>query len=226
MAKNEANDPILLPEGRITNMSLFEKEVYTDERGNEGTPKYKVEVAFDEAAAETIDNMLADAAVAKWGAGAADQYWAGDIVSPLIDGNKLAAKRKAKDKPGDAYEGMQIVRAGTIFNGQGQNAPGGIQVYDEDVKAVEAATNIRTDDEGKKTPAIYQGCYARVAVVIGTYTDAKTQQNALMFYLSAVQKTRDGEPLVASRDHSTLFQPAGNTGGSDEKPAGRRKRAG
>ena len=75
-----------------------------------------------------------------------------------------------------------------FYNKDGADAAGGIQIYDQDVEIIEAS---RQGD-------MYPGCFAEVAVTIGTYEhedDEGETHNALKFYLSAVQKTRDGENL-------------------------------
>ena len=45
--KKEAKHVFALPEGRLINHSLFERDAYTPERGAPGKPMYKVELAFD-----------------------------------------------------------------------------------------------------------------------------------------------------------------------------------
>ncbi|KKK79323.1 hypothetical protein LCGC14_2834670, partial [marine sediment metagenome] len=46
MAKEEVVT-YTLPEGRVINCALFEKEVYTNPQGEAGKPSYKIEIAFD-----------------------------------------------------------------------------------------------------------------------------------------------------------------------------------
>lgn len=208
----------LLPIGRLINEALFEKDVYTDARGKEGTPYYKLELAFEPKDVEgegTIEDALIDAAIAEWGDAAEDWFIDGKIKSPFLSGDKLAQKRAEKGKEGDAYKGKIVIRANTIYNFNGQDAPGGIQVYDENVKQVTAANR----------QAIYPGCFGQAAVTISPYLD-NAGEKALKFYLSAFQKTGDGEPLVATKDHSALFKPVSKpTGGEAEPVTGRRRRA-
>ncbi len=125
----------LLPEGRVINASLFEKDTYTDAQGNAGKPSYKIEVAFEPDDVEgegTIEDALIDHACEKWGDGAEKDYLDGKMRSPLLDGDKLAEKREARGKPGDAYKGKLVIRAHTLFNKDGEDAPGGIQVWNDD----------------------------------------------------------------------------------------------
>lgn len=217
MAKDDTTEKakvILLPEGRVINHSLFQKDAY-DEKS---VPSYKIEVAFDPAAVQgdgLFDEMLAEAAVAAWGEPAWNDFFDGKIRSPLLDGDRLAAKREKKGKPGDAYKGKLVLRAHTIFNKDGHDAPGGIAVYDENVELVTVAN----------MNVIYQGCYGQAAVTIGTYED-RDDRPAIMCYLSAFQKTRDGERLVTPRDHSTLFKPVGRQAAANGEAPARRKRAG
>ena len=191
--------------GRLINASLFVKDQFNDK----ATPSYKAEIAFKEDSSEHIDleNRLFDFADDKWGKGAGDDA---DLVIPLISGNKLAKKREKKDKDGEAYKGMMVVRANTIYNKDGQDGPGGIQVFDQDVEEIGAS------NQGE----IYPGCYVEMGVVIGTYED-DDGNNALKFYLSAMQKVKDGEKLVSSADRSGLFKPVGR---SDSGTKSRRRR--
>lgn len=211
----------LLPEGRVINASLFEKDTYTDAQGNAGKPSYKIEVAFDPIDVEgegTIEDALIEVACEKWGDGAEEDYLEGRMRTPLLDGDKLAARREAKEKPGDAYKGKLVVRAHTLFNKDGEDAPGGIQVWNDDdpVGPIIAA----------QREQVYAGCYGIVAVTIGTYTTkdpvSGDEVPALMFYLSAFQKTKDGERLMTPKDTSTLFTPSGRTKGVGSKRRSRK----
>lgn len=214
MAQNTKKEPaevILLPEGRLINSSLFEKDSYVA-NGKESKPQYKLELAFEPGALSTIEDKLADAAVKEWGAGADAQYDAGTINTPIKDGDKMAAKREAEGKTGDAYKGKDVIRANTQYNKFGQDGPGGVAVYGPDVAEI-GATNQHD---------IYAGCYGQAAVTIGTYIN-NDGERSLKFYLSAFQKTRDGEKLVSVRDHSTMFKPVGRPAGA---VVNRRQRAG
>lgn len=203
---------VTLPEGRLINHSMFEKSVYTDANGKEGTPYYTIELAFTEDQREELEDILIDAAIEEFGDKAEDEFLDGNIKSPLLDGDKLARKREKKNKEGDAYKEMVVIRANTMFNSDGANGPGGIQVYLPDVSEVTLA------DRGE----IYQGCYGIAVVTVGFYEDDNSESgNALKFYLSAFQKTKDGERLVSSADHSKLFKPVGRT-----KTSNRRTRKG
>jgi len=191
------------PEGRLINAALFEKDKFSEE----SIPAYKLELAMEDGdAIADLEEALAAAALEKWGAGADEDYFAGNIRSPLLDGNKLAARREEKGKAGDAYKDMVVIRPHTKFNRHGQDAPGGIQVYGPDVSTIEPANQ----------QAIYPGCYGVAAVTISTYLTISGDK-ALMFYLSAFQKTRDGEVLAAAADHSTAFKPVGRAEGDGAK---------
>ena len=205
------NEAFALPEGRLINHSLFVRDQF-DEKAK---PKYTVEIAFDENALEGVENALAKAAGEKWGAKAVEEYWAGDIVSPIIDGEVLKKRREAKGKVGDAYAGKLIIRAATIFNRHGEEDVGGVAVYGPDAEPIEVV------NKGD----VYQGCFGIAGVKIDFYQDAKSQKNALMFYLEAFQKTRDGERLISEADHSNLFKPVGRepTAEGEEAPARRRR---
>jgi hypothetical protein len=110
-----------LPEGRLINSSLFEKDTYTDERGNVSKPAYKVELAFDPADLEEVEGMLIAAAEEEWGEMSDEEI--DNLIWPLLDGAKLQEKREKKGKSGDVYEGKLVIRANTIYNGHGEDGP-------------------------------------------------------------------------------------------------------
>ena len=208
MAKTETAkmDPIVIKDARVINHSCFVKDAFDDK----AVPSYKIEVAVpaDSEVVADLENQLLDFADAKWGDGAGDDE---DLVLPLLDGDKLARKREKKGKEGDAYKGMIVIRANTIYNKDGTDGPGGIQVFDQDVEEISPA---RSSD-------LYPGCKAEIAVTISGYENNEGN-NALKFYLSAVQKVGDGEKLVTGSDRSTLFKAVGRSGGGES--GGRKRR--
>lgn len=221
MSKDDEVREKALPEGRVINSSLFARDIYKDAvTGKEGFPSYKIELAFDPDDVEgegTIEDHLIDAAIEAWGDGAEDDFLDGKIRSPLLDGDKLAARREKNGKPGDAYKGKKVIRAHTKFNKHGEDGPGGIQVWDETVEEITPA----------QQEQIYAGCFGIAAVTIGTYMDKDRDGEevpSLMFYLSAFQKTKEGERLVTPKDTSSLFKPVGRTKG--EGTSKRRSRKG
>ena len=199
---------VLTPVGRLINEALFEKEAFNEE----ATAAYKIEMAFTWDDVAKLEDELAAAAQEKWGGSASDDYMSDKIISPLLDGDKLAARREEKGKPGDAYKGMAVLRAKTIYNKHGQDAPGGVQVFGPEIEEIGPANR----------QEIYPGCMGQAALIIGTYDDSRTGDHALMFYLSAFQKIGDGERLITARDYSEVFKPVGREEGSG--PARRRKR--
>jgi hypothetical protein len=208
--KAEPAEVFTLPEGRLINQSVFVRDSYTDEKGNTGEPSYKVEIAFPKGDLDAVMDRLLDAADDKWGEGAGDDE---DLVIPILDGNKLAKKREDKGKEGAAYKGMDIIRANTKFNSEGDDGPGGIAVYDED-----GETEIKLNLNGDR---IYPGCMGIAAVTIGFY-QTNRGDNAMKFYLSALQRTGEGERLSAPKDHSKLFKPVGRKAGGDTKRKSRK----
>ena len=204
---------VVLPEGRLINESLFEKDKFNDR----AVASYKVEIAFDDSVDfEALEDAFYAAVVDEWGEGAGDKYENDEVILPYIEGNVLAARREEKGKPGDAYKGMTVLRAHTIFNKDGNDAPGGVQVYDEDV----------SDVSGANRSIIYNGCYGEVGVTVGCYVDSDSGKYAVMLYLVAFQKKKDGERLVTAADHSKLFKPVGKKAGgrSTGRAGGRRGR--
>lgn len=205
---------LTLPVGRLINESLFEKDAYKPEHGREGEPRYKVELAFDDNEAfGAVYDALDQAAFQEWGDSVKLSIDGGTVIVPVLDGNNLARKRETKGKQGDAYKGKLVIRAATKFNLNGVDGPGGIQVFDEQVKPISPANR----------SAIYNGCFGCAAVSIGTYIDEKTGNPALNFYLEGFQKTGDGERLASAKDTSVMFKPIGRPEG---EPVARRRRAG
>lgn len=206
----------LLPPGRLINASLFEKDAYKGDNDKEGTPSYKIELAFEPKDVEgegTIEDAILDAGIEKWGSSFEDLYLDGKIIGPFISGDKLAERRAEKGKQGDAYKGKVVARGNTIYNKDGADGPGGIQVWDENVKAVTAVNQ----------SAVYNGCYVQAAVTLHCYLDNRGDKS-MKFYLSAVQKVRDGERLAAAKDTSTLFKPVAKPAGQADASTGRRRR--
>ena len=211
MSEKKEVEKILLPEGRLINESVFVK----DQFNADATPSYKVEMAFEPNDLNDLEDALARFAVDKWGAGADAEYDDGKLISPIIEGDILAKRREEKGKPGDAYAGKLVIRAHTFFNKHGANGPGGIQVYAPDVTEIGPA----------HSHEVYGGCFGQAVVSIGSYTDSRTGMNAMMFYLAAFQKTRDGDPLVSAADYSQVFKPVGRDKAGGES-GGRRRRKG
>lgn len=214
---------ITSPQGRVINASLFERDTYTDPQGTVGLPSYKLEMVFapDTVQGEgsggvlTLEDELYNYADEKWGEGAGDDFLEGRIRSPLLDGNKVAARREKRGKPGGAYADTVVIRAHTKFNKHGEDAPGGVQVWDENVEEIAAVNREK----------VYSGCYGVMALTIGSYETKDhegDEMHALMFYLSAFQKTEDGERLATSKDTSTLFEKVGRTKGKASKRRSRK----
>ena len=205
----------LLPEGRVINHSLFVRDQYVSEGGDEGKPSYKIELAFEKGVLDDLYNKCCDVADEKWGKGAGDEE---SFIVPILDGDKLKAKREDKGKVGDAYGGMEVIRAKTIYNKFGAEADGGIQVFAPDVSEIGPA------NQGE----VYQGCYGHAAIVFNPYikkgTNGEEDRKAVSFYLNAFQKTKDGEKLVTGADHSQMFKPVGRTGGGDGGSTRRRRK--
>tara|TARA_Y100000310_G_scaffold246375_1_gene251648 strand:+ start:11090 stop:11734 length:645 start_codon:yes stop_codon:yes gene_type:complete len=211
----EETKVLTLPEGRLINASLHVQDVYIDPKTQvAGTPQYNLELVFDPVEVQgegTIEDALIDAAVAEWGDMALDEFEEGKLIMPFLDGDKMAANREANGKVGDAYKGKIVIRSNTQFNKFGQKGAGGIQVYDENVNEVGPVN----------AHVIYPGCYGIAAVTVGVY-ETNRHEHATKFYLTAFQKTRDGEKLVTNADYSTLFKPMSNGGGEGRTTRRRR----
>jgi Enterobacter phage Enc34, ssDNA-binding protein len=215
--KETKKERFALPEGRLINHSLFVADIYKDERGNEAEPSYKIEVAFDpgELLGEgKFEDNIINAACAEWGDSAETDVLEGRIKW-YKDGNEMAADRKAKGKPGDAYEGKLVIRAHTKYSKFGNEGPGGIAVYDEEVNPVEPVNG---------DAVVFRGYYGVVAVSLNPYIDSKTKQKCVGYYLQAFQKTRGTEEdkLSGTADHSDLFKPVGRAEGAGVSRRSRR----
>ena len=116
---------IMSPVGRVTNHSLFEKDVYTDERGHEAVPSYKVEMAFEPDELVDFEDAIVEVAVDFFGGDAEVDYNEGRLRSPIMDGDKMAEGREKRGKKDDAYVGTLVVRAKRIFNRDAADGPGG-----------------------------------------------------------------------------------------------------
>ena len=216
--KKEAAQVILTPVGRVINHSFFVLDTYTPPKGQPGTPSYKIEMAFPKGELDGLFDQCLDFANEKWGAGAEN-----DVIIPIKDGDDMAKAREVIGKQGDAYKGMSVIRANTIFNKMGEKGPGGIQVLNLDTSEIGPA------NQGE----VYQGCFGIAAIALSGYekeiTTEKGQEkrNAITFYLSAFQKTMEGDRLVEAKDHSGMFEPVGRAPAPDGNSGGsRRRRAG
>ena len=210
------------PEGRLINNSLFERDIFKDAKGNEGKPKYNIELAFDpdqvtgegdDSQPLTLEDHLYNYAEEKWGEGAGQDFLDGKIRSPLLDGDKLATKREKRGKVGDAYKGMIVIRAHTLYNKHGEEAPGGIQVWDEDIVQME-------DLDAKEK--CFNGSRGAARLSISDYED-RDGGDCLMFYLSSYQYRGEGERLMSPQDTSDMFEKVGREKG---EPSKRRSRKG
>ena len=209
------NEIFATPKGRLINGAVFVRDVYKDEKGRAADPKYKVELAAHDDDFADLEMAVIDAAVDKWGPSAKQDYMDGEIRSPFLNGDKLAADKEAKGKKGDAYKGMTVIRADSKFNKHGEDAEGGIAVFKED-----GVTEVEPFEKG----VVYNGCYGVAAVVIHAYDGVGGGQRGVKFYLSAFQKVAEGDRLAGERSYSNVFKPV--DGGASEGRRTRRRREG
>ena len=87
-----------------------------------------------------------------------------------------------------------MIRASTIFNRNGDDAPGGVYVCGPDAKEIDFA------DRGK----IYNGAYGQVVVNPSPYLISGDK--GVTLYLQGFQLIKDGERL-RGQDVSSLFKP-------------------
>lgn len=216
MSDKEGKAKVQTPVMRLLNHSLFEKDVYKDEKGREGTPCYKVELVYEGDPSseewEAFEAAIVAAAVEEWGDGAEDDYWDDKLRTPILDGDTLADDREARGKKGDAYRGTLVVRASTQFNRHGENGPGGVYACDENAEEVGFSERDK----------FYRGCYVVANVTPSAY---KVQERGVTLYLNGVQFIKDGERIQGS-DPSGLFSPmmGKDSGGKGRKARGRGKK--
>lgn len=211
MAKAKETQRAETAVGRLINHSLFEKDTYKNEKGREATPSYKIELAFDdEKDIIALENAVVAAAVAEWGEDAEKQYDDGEIRSPILTGDELAKRREAKGKKGDAYKGKFVIRASTIYNRNGDDAPGGVYVCGPDAVEIDFA------NRGK----VYNGAYGKAVVTPSAYLI--DGEKGVTLYLAGFQLVKDGERL-RGQDPASLFKPM--IGESSGEGKGRRARS-
>ena len=200
---------VTVEDARMVNSSLFKKDQFNEK----AAPSYKIEIAVpkNDKNFEAILDAIVNEGLDHLGVKGDLDLDGGDVISGIKDGDVMAKKREKEGKKGDVYKGHWVIRAKTVYNRHGEDAEGGIAVVDEDVQPI-----IPPD-----TSAIYNGCYVNVALTLGKYTDDSTGNDALTYYLGAVQKVKDGERLVAVRDAAAAFKPIGRSSSGGE---GRRRR--
>ena len=205
---------LTLPEGLIVNQSFFQKDIYDEGGKNEGVASYKFEVAInpkDLVGEGKLEDEIIDCACAEWGDSAEEEVINGGIKW-YKEGDAIAADRKARGKAHDAYEGKLVIRGHTIYNLYGEDAPGGIAVYDAEVNKIEPVNG---------GAEIYRGVFGVLGVTLNPYIDSQTKEKKISYYLVAFQKTQDGERLSGG-DNSDLFKPVGRAEGEGSKRRSRK----
>ena len=220
---SETPNAFALPEGRLINGHLFVRSVYKDEKGREGKPKYNVEMAYPKDEKDDIldpfEDYLWDIMAEAYGETKVKEYEKKDWIRwPIKDGNKKAARREEKGKKGDAYKEMNVVSASSLYNKNGDEAEGGIDIYDEAVETI---------DPVNKTQ-VYNGCMGVIAVKAKAYDGTNDNDDpfiSCVLYLEAFQMTGDADRLATQVDRSGLFQKRSQTAKDAEpKDKGRRSR--
>lgn len=203
---------LMTPVGRLINNSLFEKDVYTDDRGREAEPSYKIEMVFGMDDLDEFEQQIAAAAEEFFGGDALDDYWEGRIASPISDGDEKAEAREKRGKNGDAYKGTLVLRAHTKFNRNGEDAPGGIYV---------CGANAKELDFAEARTIIYNGGYGMASVTVNCYHPIAKGLPGVSLYLNGYQFAEDGERLRGA-DPSSLFSPM--MGAKSESKGRKRKK--
>ncbi len=206
-----------LPEGRLINGHLFVRQVYKDDKGREGKPNYSAEMVFEQGQLGEFEKYLENVMVAQFGQEKFNQYEKNGWVRwPIRDGDKKAARRKANGKNGEAYEGKDVVSASSLYNKNGDEADGGIEVFDAEVNPIEPVNKSE----------VFNGSFGCAAVKGKAYERTGDDGDPIMsvvLYLEAYQKTRDGDRLAQKQDRTALFKKAGGGESSGNKGDGRRR---
>lgn len=205
---------VMVP-GRLLNESLFTKDVYKDEKGREGKPEYKCEVAFDPESDEAgaLWEAIYDAAIAEWGDEAEQMIEDGQIEVPVKDGDEIADKREAKGKPADAYRGLSVIRPHTEFNLDREDADGGIYVVDEAAEQIAPGS-------AERRKKVYRGSYGIVCVTPSAFVIGS--RRGVTLYLDGWQFTHDGDRLGGGSPAAGLFKAveAPKSAGKGRAPRG------
>lgn len=221
--KKKETIKVMVPTARMINGSLYERDVFKDKDGREGHPSYKIEVVIPKNHPDTEAFMerIAEEVCAEFDQDLKFDFEGGDAVTPFIDGDAYAAEREKRGKVGDAYKGNWIIRAHTKYNHEGQDGPGGAELYDEDVNKVEPL-------QAKTAGTFYNGCFVNLQVSLNFY-EAQLGRNkvpAVSFYMAGVQKDHDGERLTTGSSNAGAFKKIGRAANANTAEGGRRRRAG
>ena len=207
-----------LPEGRLINGHLFVRQVYKDDKGREGKPNYSVEMVFEPGQLDEFEKYLENVLVASFGQEKFNQYdEAGWVRWPIRDGDKKAARRKANGKNGEAYVGKDVVSASSLYNKHGDEADGGIEVFDANVDPIEPVNKSEVYNGSVGVAAVKGKAYERTG-------DDGDPIMSVVLYLEAYQKTGEGERLAQKTDRTALFNKKGTGGTSSTGTTGSRRR--
>ena len=187
-----------LPEGRLINGHLFVRSIYKDEKGREGKPKYSAEMAYPKGnTLEAFEEYLWGVMRETYGEAKVKEYdGKGWLRWPIKDGDKKAARREEKGKAGDAYKEMDVVSASSLYNKNGDETEGGVDVYDEGVEAIDPVNRTQ----------VYNGCMGIIAVKAKAYDGTSDNDDpfiSCVLYLEAFQKTSDADRLATQVDKHT-----------------------
>ena len=200
------------PVGRLGFNALWEKDAYKDEKtGAESEPKYKADLILSTDDTGDLWDLVYEEGMAGNGMSEAQLDTAiqsGMFIVPIKNGDEIAANREAKGKNGDAVKGKEILRASTLFNSNGDNAPGGVFVVDENNEQIE------WDKRGK----VYLGCDMILSTSFSYYKTGTSQ--GVTAYLNGAQYVGDNERL--GQDKSKLFAPLATQEGAPRSRRGRK----
>lgn len=184
----------ITPPGTLIVSHIWEKDAFKDERGRESTPAYKVIVAFEPDDLKDLWDLIYDLAVDEWGDPAADDIDNDKIMVPIKSGDEIADEREKKGKKGDSTRGKDVLSASTIFNLDGDDAPGGIWVVDAEASQI----------EWDRRREVYPGC--KVAVSLTLETGKVDRNRYVKAYLDGLQLVEQGE-RIGGGDKSSMFKP-------------------
>lgn len=184
MAESKAN-LIVTPQLRVVFPNLFEPSAPKDGKGRDlGEPRYSVLLLGTDQEIKEVADL-----VRKVAANDFPNHSLKDLALPIISGDQEAAKAEKKDKNGDFFKGMKVIKASSKFK------PG---VVDPNLNEI-----INSSD-------LYSGCYGRAELNIVGYNGVGQNPDGIKAYINNFQKLDDGERLVG-RTAKDVFSPAGGT---------------
>jgi hypothetical protein len=197
MADNAPTGVTVTPKFRMLFPNLFEARAVQRNGKDTGEAKYSLAMLFD--ASEQADGIKQMKHLA---AKVAKERWPnrdlGELTFPFKDGAKEKQKAESKNKNGDFYEGMVVLKAASKFQ-PGVVGPNKQEIMD--------------------TKQIYSGCYGYAEINFVAYDGVGANPDGVTAYLNFVMKAKDGDKLVG-RSAADAFAGIEGSVSSEDPTAG------